>query len=131
MHTKTRIKMEKKFKSVIISSIFFIGLSQSVHAEVAYNKVTRKFYSIGADKKVNQNEYHNMIISLFKIMNSDQTGDVNIIKNKMLQLLKSKKTAASKRLLFELQNNHANLLSSIEFFLTEEEIIDIYIQVTQ
>ncbi|AXK60303.1 hypothetical protein [Candidatus Chromulinivorax destructor] len=123
--------MKNKFKSVIISSLLFIGLSPSVHAEVAYNKVTRKFYSIGADKKVDQNEYHNIIISLFKIMNSDQTGDINIIHKKMLQLLKSKKTAASKRVLFELEHYQANLLSSIALFLTEEEAFDLYQQIIE
>lgn len=123
--------MKNKYKSTIISSLFFIALSSSAHAEVAYNKVTRKFYSIGADKKVDQNEYHNIVISLFKITHSDRSGDINIIKNKILQFLKSKKTAASKRLLFELEHYQANLLSSIALVLTEEELINLYQQITE
>lgn len=123
--------MKKTYTLSMMAFAFILSLSSPVFAELGYNKVTHKFYSIGANKKVDQNEYHKLIISIIKIATYNANGDANIATNMILKMLKKTKTHESKRILHESKNYQMSLLGRLRFELTQDELLDIMNQALQ
>lgn len=113
--------MKNIYKLSIIA--FGLLLNNPAHAELGFNEQTRKFYSIGAKNKVDQNEYHNLVVSMFTVSKKYRIcgDDMNAYKS-IEKMLEKHKTHASKRLLSELKDGAVTIICILPYILTFEEI---------